>query len=178
MTLPAFAAERRVVAHVFTGARHCRSTFPARGALSSQPAACRSGCRNDGTDRRTDRCGPVGRKWNGVFFCKKKWKMEGVFCKKMHLSSTQNALCTVSGIFSFYILLIWGGGAYAPNAPPAYGPEMPACSAGCRPSSVLRRLSISGNAWRASDVIRGLASLVRLRLRVLWGYDRGPQHSS
>ena len=38
----------------------------------------------------------------------------GVFCKKVDLSSTQGALCTVS-VF-FYILLIWG--AYAPNAPP------------------------------------------------------------
>jgi len=39
-----------------------------------------------------------------------------MFCKKVDLSSTQGALCTVS-VFSFYILLIWGG-AYAPNAPP------------------------------------------------------------
>jgi len=47
---------------------------------------------------------------------------QGVFfCKKVDLSSTQGALCTVSVFFLFYILLIRGGGAYAPN-PPAYGP--------------------------------------------------------
>ena len=45
-----------------------------------------------------------------------------MFCKKVDLSSPQGALCTVSVFFLFYILLIWGGCAYAPNAPPAYGP--------------------------------------------------------
>ena len=58
------------------------------------------------------RSGPYNRqemKW-GVFFC-----------KIVDLFSTQGALCTVS-VFLFYILLIWGRGAYAPNALPAYGP--------------------------------------------------------
>jgi len=32
----------------------------------------------------------------------------GVFVKKVDLSSTQGALCTVSVFFLFYILLIWG----------------------------------------------------------------------
>ena len=35
-------------------------------------------------------------KW-GCFV--KKWKMGGVFCKKVDLSSTQGALCTVSVFF-------------------------------------------------------------------------------
>jgi len=66
---------------------------------------------------------------NGGCFLVKQWKM-GVFCKnvenrgcfvkKVDLFSPQDALCTVSVFFLFYILLIWG--AYAPNAPPAYGP--------------------------------------------------------
>ena len=70
-------------------------------------------------------------KWGEVFFFVKKWKMGMFFrkkvenwgcffVKKVDLSSTQGALCTVS-VFFIYILLIWRG-AYAPNAPPAYGP--------------------------------------------------------
>jgi len=47
--------------------------------------------------RPTIYCRPVGRKWNWGCFS----------CKKVDLSSTQGALCTVS-IFLFYILLIWG----------------------------------------------------------------------
>ena len=51
-----------------------------------------------------------------MFFVKK-WKKGGVFfVKKVDLSSTQGASCTVSIFFLFYILLI--GGTYAPNAPP------------------------------------------------------------
>jgi len=56
-------------------------------------------------------------------FCKKKWKMGGVFGKKV-----ENGFFVKNGpflnavvqyqYFLFYILLIWGGGAYAPNAPP------------------------------------------------------------
>ena len=56
-------------------------------------------------------------KW-GCFV--KKWKMGGVFCKKVDLSSTQGALCTVS-VFFYFTFYLFGGG-YAPNAPPAYGP--------------------------------------------------------
>jgi len=54
MTLPAFAAERRAAAQLLLGAgtRRCRSICPARGALSSKPAARRSGCGR--WDRRTD----------------------------------------------------------------------------------------------------------------------------
>jgi len=47
------------------------------------------------------------------------------FGKKVDVSSMQGALCILS-VF-FYILLI-GGGAYAPNAPPAYGPAIIAIS--------------------------------------------------
>jgi len=60
----------------------------------------------------------------GGYFCKKSG-MGVCFVKKVDLSSTQGALCTVGyQYFLFYILLIWGGGAYAPNAPSAYGPVM------------------------------------------------------
>ena len=53
-------------------------------------------------------------KWWGCFVKKVE---NGGGCKKVDLSSTQGALCTVS-VFLVYILLIGGGGAYAPNAPP------------------------------------------------------------
>jgi len=56
-TLSAFAAERRAAAPLLlsAGACRCRSIWPARWALSSKPAACRSGCRTMGqTDGRTD----------------------------------------------------------------------------------------------------------------------------
>jgi len=65
---------------------------------------------------------------NEGFFCKKvenvgvfvkKWKMGGIFCKKVDLASTQGALCTVSVFFILHFTYL--GGAYAPNAPPAYG---------------------------------------------------------
>ena len=62
-------------------------------------------------------------KWGGVFFCKKvengdvffvkKWKMGGVkmffFLKKVDLSSTQGALCTVSVFFNLHFYLFGGG---------------------------------------------------------------------
>jgi len=68
----------------------------------------------------------------GVFFCKKKAESGGVFfCKKVEngggfvkkvdLSTTHGALCTVSVFFILHFTYL--GGAYAPNAPPAYGPE-------------------------------------------------------
>jgi len=44
----------------------------------------------------------------GVFFCKKSGK-GGVFCKKVELSSTQGALCTVSVFFIFTFYLFGGG---------------------------------------------------------------------
>jgi len=45
----------------------------------------------------------------------KKWKGGGVFfCKKVDLSSTQGALCTVS-VFLYFTFYLFGG-AYAPNA--------------------------------------------------------------
>jgi len=63
--------------------------------------------------------------WGGRFFVKK-WKMAGVlvksvkwgvfFGKKVDLSSTQGALCTVSVFFILHFTYL--GGAYAPNAPP------------------------------------------------------------
>jgi len=43
-------------------------------------------------------------------------------CKKVDLSSTQGALCTVSVYFVLHFTYL--GGAYAPNAPPAYGHEI------------------------------------------------------
>ena len=57
MTLPAFAAERRAAAPLLlrAGARRCRSISSARGALSSKPAARRSGRLTMGQiDGRTD----------------------------------------------------------------------------------------------------------------------------
>ena len=56
----------------------------------------------------------------GVFFVKK-WKMGGDFRKKVDLSSTQGALCTVSVFFYFTFYLF---GVYAPDAPPAYEPAL------------------------------------------------------
>jgi len=50
VTLPAFAAERHAAAPLLLGAgtRRYRSMSPARGALSSKPAARCSGCRTMG----------------------------------------------------------------------------------------------------------------------------------
>jgi len=103
----------------------------------------------------------------GVFFCKKVENGGGVLVKKWTFPQRRMHYVQYQVFFILHFTYL-GGVRTQPTHPPAYGPEMPACSAGCRPSSVVRRLSISGNAWRASDVvIRGLASLVRLRLRVL-----------
>ena len=52
----------------------------------------------------------------GGCFLVKKWKMGGVFCKKVDLSSTQDALCTVS-VFLFYLLLT-GGRIRTQRTPP------------------------------------------------------------
>ena len=62
---------------------------------------------------------PVGRKWNGgvfyekvergCFFVKKSGKWEVFFCKKVDLSSTQGALCTVSVFFILHFT--YSGGA-------------------------------------------------------------------
>jgi len=65
-------------------------------------------------------------KWGGVvksgFFVKKSGKW-GCFVKKVDLSSTHGALCTVSVFFILHFTnFFFGGGAYAPNAPPAHGP--------------------------------------------------------
>ena len=60
----------------------------------------------------------------GVFFVKKSGKWEVFFCKKVDLSSTQGALCTVSVFFILHFT--YSGGAYAP-APPAYVPETQMC---------------------------------------------------
>jgi len=46
------------------------------------------------------------------------------FVKKVDLSSTQGALCTVSVFFYFTFYLFWGGCTH-PTHPPAYGPEKP-----------------------------------------------------
>ena len=55
----------------------------------------------------------------GCFFVKKVGN-GGVLCKKVDLSSTQGALCTVSVFFILHFTYL---GVYAPNAPPsAYGP--------------------------------------------------------
>jgi len=59
VTLPAFGAERRAAAPLLLGigARRCRSICPARGALSSKPAARRGGRRAMGqTDGGTPLC--------------------------------------------------------------------------------------------------------------------------
>ena len=68
-------------------------------------------------------------KW-GVFFVKsgksvffvQKWTM-GVFVKKWTFPQRRVHYVQYQ-YFLFYISLIWGGGAYAPNAPPAYGPDV------------------------------------------------------
>jgi len=55
----------------------------------------------------------------GVFF-----KVENGGCfllKKVDLFSMQGALCTVSVFFILHFTYL--GGAYTPNAPPAYGPD-------------------------------------------------------
>ena len=58
-------------------------------------------------------------KWGGVFFVKiGKW---GCFSKKVDLSSTQGALCTVSVFFILH-LLIWGVRTHPTHPPPAYRP--------------------------------------------------------
>jgi len=54
----------------------------------------------------------------GVFFVKK-WKMGG--CVKS--GPFLNAWCIMYSISIFYFIFYLFGGAYAPNAPPAYGPE-------------------------------------------------------
>jgi len=76
---------------------------------------------------------PIGRKWNGEVFCKKKWKMgvffslkkvenEGCFCKiNVDLSSTQGALCTVSVLFILHFTYL-GVHMHPTHPPPAYGP--------------------------------------------------------
>ena len=50
-------------------------------------------------------------------FVKKSGKWGGFSCKKVDLSSTQGALCTVS-VFFYFTFYLFEGGAYAPNAPP------------------------------------------------------------
>jgi len=60
---------------------------------------------------------PVGTsemKWGGVFFC-----------KKVDLSSTQGALCTVGpiSIFYFTFYLFGGGCVRTQRTPPSYGPD-------------------------------------------------------
>ena len=58
---------------------------------------------------------------NGGGLFVKKVESVGVFGKKVDLSSTQSALCTVSVFFCFAFYLLRG--VYAPNTPPPYGPE-------------------------------------------------------
>ena len=53
---------------------------------------------------------------NVDFFVKKVENGGGVFVKKVDLSSTQGALCTVSVFFYFTFYL--SGGAYAPSTLP------------------------------------------------------------
>ena len=60
----------------------------------------------------------------GVFFVKKKW----TFPRRRVVHYVQYQY------FLFYILLIWGG-AYAPNAPPSYGPVAPADGSSTRGGS-------------------------------------------
>ena len=50
----------------------------------------------------------------GVFLLKK-WKMGVFFVKKVDLSSTQGAICTVS-VFFYFTFYLFGG--CAPNTPP------------------------------------------------------------
>jgi len=63
---------------------------------------------------RTDRARRQEMKWLCVFFV-----------KKVDLSSTQGALCTVSVFLILHFTYL--GGAYAPNAPPAYT-GLPTCA--------------------------------------------------
>jgi len=59
---------------------------------------------------------PVGRKWNGGVFGKKVENGD-VFSKKWTFPQRRVHYVQIQ-YFSFYILLIWAGGAYAPDAPP------------------------------------------------------------
>jgi len=54
----------------------------------------------------------------GVLFVKK--VENGFFCKKVDLSSTQGALCTVSVFFILHFTYL--GVRTPPTHPPAYGP--------------------------------------------------------
>jgi len=56
-------------------------------------------------------------------------KWENAFCKKVDLTPQNETKLNQTLFFLFYILLIGGGGAYAPNAPP---PCLRACVS-CRP---------------------------------------------
>ena len=62
-----------------------------------------------------------------------------MFCKKMDLSSTQGALCTVSVFFILHFTH-WGGVRTQPTHPPAYGPE-PAGAVSHKPGGRLPLLS-------------------------------------
>jgi len=66
-------------------------------------------------------------KW-GCFLVKKSGKW-GRICKKVDLSSTHGALCTVSVFFYFTFYLFGEGVGTHPTHPPAYGP-------GLRPTSM------------------------------------------
>jgi len=54
--------------------------------------------------------GAFVKMWKMRGFCKKKWKIGGVFfVKKVDLSSTQGALCTVSVFFILHFTYLEGG---------------------------------------------------------------------
>jgi len=46
----------------------------------------------------------------------------GCFVKKWTFPQRRVHYVQYQYFFLFYILLIWGGGVYVPNAPPAYEP--------------------------------------------------------
>jgi len=67
----------------------------------------------------------------GVFYCKKVENGECFFVKS---GPFLNAGCIMYSISIFYFTFyLFGGGAYAPNAPPpAYGPEVKAENGCCK----------------------------------------------
>ena len=77
------------------------------------------------------------------------------FVKKVDLSSTQGALCTVSVFFLFYILLIWG----CTRTPPVCGPGM-------LKSGFISDVQIQ-TVWPGPDMT-SIATLFVVGLHVVW----------
>ena len=113
----------------------------------------------------------VAKKWKigGVFFCKKRWKMGMFFCKKVDLSSTQGALCTVglSVFFYFTFYLFWGcvlcthpthspcGPAYAQTTGQPKHTMLPRSTQPCIPPGSLNRVPASAGVTAGMSPLPG-----------------------